>query len=94
MDSLTTLASSLTKDIPRLIKVEVVKEPSIDTKANVSVISTLEPCWMDPIVDFLAKNHLSSEMKEFGCPRIVGYTRDLLVVLTCYASILEKLMNS
>ena len=63
-NSLVTLASSLTEEIPRLIKAEVVREPSIDMKVNVSVISMPEPYWMDPIVEFLAKNHLTSEVKE------------------------------
>ena len=63
-NSLVTLASSLTEEIPRLIKVEVVREPSIDMKVNVSVISMPKPYWMDPIVEFLAKNHLLSEVKE------------------------------
>ncbi|XP_075636714.1 uncharacterized protein LOC142608949 [Castanea sativa] len=63
-DSLATLTSSLTEDIPRLIKVEVVKESSIDAKVTFFVISTPEPCWMDSIVDFLAENRLSSETKK------------------------------
>ena len=42
-DSLATLASSLTKKVPRLIKVEVVKEPNIDIKVNVSMVMMSEP---------------------------------------------------
>ena len=42
-DSLATLASSLTKKVPRLIKVEVVKEPNIDIKVNVSMVMISEP---------------------------------------------------
>nr|POF11147.1 hypothetical protein CFP56_33227 [Quercus suber] len=34
VDSLATLASSLTEEVPRLIKVEVKTEPSIDTKLD------------------------------------------------------------
>ena len=64
MDSLATLALSLIEEILWLIKVEVVREPSIDVKVNVSVILTLEPCWMDPIIEFLAKNRLPGEAKE------------------------------
>ena len=44
VDSLATLASSLTEDVPRLIKVELVAEPSINVRAGVSLITTAEPC--------------------------------------------------
>lgn len=63
-NSLATLASSLTNEVSQLIKVEVVKEPSIDPKVNVLAIIVSKPCWMDPIVEFLAENHLLSESKE------------------------------
>ncbi|XP_023871659.1 uncharacterized protein LOC111984266 [Quercus suber] len=63
-DSLATLASTLADEIPQLIKVEVVQEPSIDLKVNISVISLLEPSWMDPIIEFLAEDRLPSESKE------------------------------
>ena len=46
-DSLATLASLLTKEVPRLIKVEVVAEPSIDAMVGVSVVAISELCWMD-----------------------------------------------
>ena len=46
-DSLATLASSLTKEVPWLIKVEVVAEPSIDVMVGVSVVAISELCWMD-----------------------------------------------
>ena len=51
-DSLATLASSLIKDVPWLIKVEVMAKPSIDARVNVLMIAVSEPCWMDPIIDF------------------------------------------
>ena len=63
-DSLATLESSLAEEVPRLIKVEVVKERSIDIKVNVWAIAVSEPCWMDPIIEFLAENRLPSERKE------------------------------
>ena len=63
-DSLATLASSLIDEVPRLIKVEVVKEPSIGPKVNVLVVASFEPSWMDLIIEFLAKNRLPSEGKE------------------------------
>jgi len=37
-ESLATIASSLTEEVPRLIKVEVMKEPNIDVKMNVSTV--------------------------------------------------------
>ena len=43
-DSLATLASSMTKDVPRLIKVEFLAEPSISVVVGVVVISTSGPC--------------------------------------------------
>ena len=55
-DSLATLASSMTEDVPRLIKLELIAEPSINIAVGVGVvvISTIESCWMDPIIDLLA----------------------------------------
>ena len=43
-NSLATLASSLTEEVLWLIKVEMVKETSIDVKVNVSTITVPEPC--------------------------------------------------
>ena len=54
-NSLATLASSLTEEVPRLIKVELVAKPSINVGVGVSVVATSKPCWMDLIIDFLAK---------------------------------------
>lgn len=53
-DSLATLASSLTEAVSRLIKVEVVAEPSIDARVNVAMVTMSNPCWMDLIIGFLA----------------------------------------
>ena len=55
-NSLATLASSMMKDVPRLIKVEFLTELSISVVVGVAVISTSEPCWMDPIIDFLGED--------------------------------------
>ena len=62
-NSHATLASSMTEEVPRLIKVELITEPSISMANNaitagvdVAVISATEPCWMDPIIDFLAED--------------------------------------
>ena len=63
-NSLATLASSLIEEVPRLIKVEVVAEPSIDAGVDVSVVAISEPCWMDPIVKFLAEDRLPADVKE------------------------------
>ena len=50
VDSLTTLASSIAEEIPRLIKVELVLEPSIKVagdegaaKVEVTTVTTLGP---------------------------------------------------
>ena len=59
-----TLASLLTEEVPRLIKVEVVQKPSIDVKVNVSIVIVSKPCWMDPIIDFLVKDCVSNNEKE------------------------------
>lgn len=63
-DSLATLASSLTEEVPWLIKVEVEKVPSIDVRVNVSTVMVSEPCWMDPIIDFLTEDRVSNDEKE------------------------------
>ena len=60
-DFLATLASSIAKDIPQLIRVELVLKSSIKvagnegvTRVEATVVATLGPSWMDPIIDFLA----------------------------------------
>lgn len=63
-DSLTTLPSSLTEEVPRLIKVELVPELSIDVKVEVSVVAMSEPCWMDSIIDFLVEDRVPIDKKE------------------------------
>ena len=54
----------LTEEVPQLIKVEVVKEPSIDVKVNVSLVMMFVLCWMDPIIDFLAEDCVPNDEKE------------------------------
>ena len=44
VDSLATLASLLTEEVPSLIKVEVVKERSINVRVNVSNVRVSMPC--------------------------------------------------
>ena len=74
-DSLTTLALSLTEEVLRLIKVELIAEPRISmtdsvgiTEVDVAMISTTGPCWMDPIIDFLAEDRVLDDEK--GVKRI------------------------
>ena len=55
-DSLAMLASSSIKEIPRLIKVELVAEPSIIAGVGVSLVATIKPCWIDLIISFLAED--------------------------------------
>ena len=63
-NSLTTLASSSTEEIPLLIKVDLVAEPSINAGVGVSLVTTAEPCWIDLIIDFLAKDRVPADEKE------------------------------
>ncbi|XP_023922202.1 uncharacterized protein LOC112033647 [Quercus suber] len=70
-DSLATLASSVTEEIPRQIKVELISEPSVrvvrdsgTTGISVTAIAAPTPCWIDPIIDFLADDRLPSDEKE------------------------------
>ena len=69
-NSLATLASAMTEDIPRLIKVELITKPSISTTAdgatrvNVVAITTTGSCWMDPIIEFLAEDRVPDDESE------------------------------
>ena len=70
-DSLATLASSATEDTPRLVKIEFIREPSIDVKNNydsarvkVAMVSMANPCWMNSIIDFLAEDKVLDNEKE------------------------------
>ena len=47
-----------------MIKVEVVKKPSIDVRVDVSNVKVSEPCWMDSIINFLAEDHIPNNEKE------------------------------
>ena len=71
-DSLATLASSVTEDVPRIIKVELIAEPSINAAISVAMVSTSEPCWMDPIIDFLAEDRVPNDEKEANRVRRVA----------------------
>ena len=70
-DSLATLASTMTEDVPYMIKVDLITEPSINTITNVGIVEINvtavlmgELCWMDSIVDFLAEDRISDDKKE------------------------------
>ena len=70
-DSLATLASSATEDTPRLVKIELIREPSIDVKndydparVEVAMVSVANPCWMNPIIDFLAEDKVPDDEVE------------------------------
>ena len=57
-NSLATLVSSMTEEVSRIIKVELVAEPSINARVGVSQVTAVELCWMDPIIDFLAEDRV------------------------------------
>ena len=60
------MASSMIEKVPRIIKVELVAEPSINVIVGVSVVATSELCWMDPIINFLAEDWVLDDEKEAG----------------------------
>ena len=62
--SLATLVSSMTDDVPWIIKVELITQPSIDVAIDVIMVSMPGPCWMDPIINFLAKDQVPDDEKE------------------------------
>ena len=62
-DSLATLALSATEDMPRLVTIELIREPSISVKSihdqarvEVPKVTVGNPCWMNPIIDILAED--------------------------------------
>ncbi|XP_023923737.1 uncharacterized protein LOC112035137 [Quercus suber] len=70
-DSLATLASSMTEDVPRIIRVELIAELSIRVSDSVGVggnivvvVSASRPCWMDPIIAFLTKDRILDDENE------------------------------
>ena len=58
--------SSITKEVPRIIKVELVAETSINAAVGVLVVVMFEPCWIDPIINFFAKDWVPDDEKEAG----------------------------
>ena len=69
----------MTKDVPRMIKVDLITKSSINTMTDVgivgisvAVVSTGEPCWVDSIVDFLAEDRIPDDKKEASKVRWVA----------------------
>ena len=77
-DSLATLASAMTEDIPQLIKVELITEPSICTTAegatrvDMTAITTTGSCWMDSIIEFLVEDRVLDDESEANKVRQVA----------------------
>ena len=70
-DSLATLASSMTEEVPWLIKVEIIEESSTNAAigvgaagVDIAMISETEPCWMDLIIDYLAEDRVPDNENE------------------------------
>ena len=69
-DSLATLASAMTEDILRQIKVELIAKPSISamtdwtTKVDVAAITTTGSRWMDSIIEFLTEDRIPDDESE------------------------------
>ncbi|XP_075663114.1 uncharacterized protein LOC142632625 [Castanea sativa] len=63
-DSLATLASSIADEVPRLIRVELVPEPSIATRALIVQVTEAERCWIDSIIEFLSEDRTPEDEKE------------------------------
>ena len=63
-DSPATLAAAMMEKVPQIIKVELVAKPSINVVIGVLMVAMLEPCWMDPIINFLAEDWVPNDEKE------------------------------
>ena len=47
-----------------MIKVEFIVEPSINAAVGVSMVAMSELCWMDLMINFLAKDRVLNDEKE------------------------------
>ena len=104
-DSLATLATSSTQDLPRVILVEDLYTPTLLHKnmPRIHQIS-LGLSWMDPISLYLERDILPEEKFEaekykekllgFGCSRIESYTSILSLVLICFVYTLRHQNHS
>ena len=66
-DSLATSASSITEDVPWIIKMELIAEPSINAAISVAMVSTSKP-----IIEFLAEDRVPNDKKEANRVRRVA----------------------
>nr|XP_023892690.1 uncharacterized protein LOC112004688 [Quercus suber] len=73
VNSLAALASSNIEDVPRMIRVELIAEPSIQVSDDIAIRvgyvttdSPPAPCWMDPVITFLAEDRVPDDQKEVG----------------------------
>ena len=60
-DALAKLATASQEDLIRLTPVEYLAEPSIDIYGEEVAPIGSEPCWMDPIWDYLVDGHLPED---------------------------------
>ena len=65
------MASSTTEDTPRLVKIELIREPSISVKSDydqarveVAKVTVANLCWMNPIIDFLTEDKVPYDENE------------------------------
>ena len=77
----------MTEDVPWIIKVELITEPSINIVTDVGVarisvitVSTVEPCWMDWIVDFLAEYRIPDDEKEASKVRRLSFKKKKFIL--------------
>ena len=70
-DSLATLASLATEDTPRLVTIELIREPSISVKSiqdqarvEVAKVAVANSCWMNLIIDFLTEDKVPDDEDE------------------------------
>ena len=91
-DSLATLASSMTKEVPRLIKVELIREPSIDMEDNRVGWTRSLTSWLRIEFRTMKKRpkRFVGWLPGIGCRQIANCTEGLLEVRTFYAYIPRK----
>ena len=63
-DSLATLALSLDECVPRMIFVELLKQPSIEQRAVIASALVSKSSWLDHYVAFLSDGSLPTDAKE------------------------------
>ena len=87
-DSLATLATSSTQDLPRGVLIEDLHTPTSVHHGMPRIHQIkLSPSWMDSISLFLRSLKLrkyEGKLLGFGCPRIGNYTSTLSLVPICF----------